>query len=295
MKPAPFTYHDPQRLSDAISLLASLDNPKVLAGGQSLVPMLNMRFVQPDHIIDLNKLPGLSDIEIVGDVLRVGAMCRQRDLELSPIVRSHCPIIREALLLVGHRQTRNRGTLGGSLCHLDPAAELVAVAAALDAVVTVAGPSRTRNIPFADFPAGFMMPAIGMDEIVTEVRFPLWPIGCGYSFIEFARRHGDFAIVSAAALLYEDADGRVIRVSLTLGGVGVGPLRMKDAERMMVGHRASGALFREAAESGGSIDALEDAHVTSAYRRRLAKALSRRALEQAHARASDTSRAGRAS
>src|SRR4051794_29615009 len=140
MKPPPFSYHDPRTLADAVALLGRLENAKLLAGGQSLMPMLNMRFVQPDHVIDLNRVEGLSYIGINDDTLAVGAMTRQRDLEFHEGVRSRCPILHEALLQVGHRQTRNRGTLGGSLCHLDPAAELVTVAAALDAVVSVAGP-----------------------------------------------------------------------------------------------------------------------------------------------------------
>src|SRR5207253_10891507 len=137
----------------------------------------------------------------------IGAMARQRDLEFSELVRHRCPLMGEAIRLVGHRQTRNRGTLGGSLCHLDPSAELVAVAATLDATVTVAGPDGSREIPFASFPVAYMTPAIEPNEILTAVRFPFWPQRHGHAFVEFARRHGDFAIVSAAALLEEDAAG----------------------------------------------------------------------------------------
>src|SRR6266566_4980285 len=140
MKPPPFRYHDPKTVSEAVGLLGSLENAKLLAGGQSLMPMLNMRFVLPDHIIDLNRVEGLSSIRETDGTLEVGAMTRQRDLEESDLVARCCPLMHEAIRLVGHRQTRNRGTLGGSLCHLDPAAELVAVAAALEATVTVSGP-----------------------------------------------------------------------------------------------------------------------------------------------------------
>src|SRR5918997_2459361 len=152
MKPPPFSYHDPRTLAEAVALLGRLENAKLLAGGQSLMPMLNMRFVQPDHVIDLNRVEGLSYIRVEGDVLDVGAMTRQRDLEFHDGVRSRCPILYEALLQVGHRQTRNRGTIGGSLCHLDPSAELVTVAAAMDATVTVQGPNGTRAVEFAAFP-----------------------------------------------------------------------------------------------------------------------------------------------
>src|SRR5437764_3376744 len=174
MKPPPFRYHDPKTVSEAVGLLASLENAKLLAGGQSLMPMLNMRFVLPDHIIDLNRVEGLSYIRATQGALDVGAMTRQRELEFSELVRTRWPIMHEALLQVGHRQTRNRGTIGGSLCHLDPAAELVSLAAGHDATVTVAGPKGHRELAFADFPVAYMTPAIELNEIVTGVRFPQW-------------------------------------------------------------------------------------------------------------------------
>src|SRR5712691_10686874 len=149
MKPPPFSYHDPRTVSEAVALLGRLDNAKLLAGGQSLMPMLNMRFVLPDHVIDLNRVEGLSFIAEAEGALEIGAMTRQRDLEFSDVVRRRCPLMAEGIALVGHRQTRNRGTLGGSLCHLDPAAELVAVAAGLDATVTVTGRNGERTFDFA--------------------------------------------------------------------------------------------------------------------------------------------------
>ena len=200
MKPPPFSYHDPQTVSEAVRLLGSLDNAKLLAGGQSLMPMLNFRFVLPDHVIDLNRVEGLSYIRESGDTLEIGAMTRQRELEFSNPARARWPIMHEALLQVGHRQTRNRGTIGGSLCHLDPAAELVTLATAYDATVTVVGPNGQREIAFADFPAAYMAPSIELNELVTAVRFPRWSPNHSYAFIEFSRRHGDFAITSAAVL-----------------------------------------------------------------------------------------------
>src|SRR6204780_3001664 len=146
MKPPPFSYHDPCTAADVVGLLGSLENAKLLAGGQSLMPMLNMRFVLPDHVIDLNRVDGLSTIRENGGAIEIGAMTRQRDIEYSDLVRERCPLMHEAISQVGHRQTRNRGTLGGSLCHLDPSAELVSVAAAVDAKVTVAGKDGTRSI-----------------------------------------------------------------------------------------------------------------------------------------------------
>src|SRR5256714_7633594 len=166
MKPPPFSYHDPRNVADAVGLLSRLENAKLLAGGQSLMPMLNMRYVLPDHIIDLNKIDALSYLRESNGVLEVGAMTRQRDLEFSDVVKARHPLIHEAILNVGHRQTRNRGTVGGSLCHLDPSAELVTVAAALDATVTVASPKGKRDIPFTEFPKGFMTTAVDADELL---------------------------------------------------------------------------------------------------------------------------------
>lgn len=284
MKPPRFSYHDPRSVSEAVGLLARLENARPLAGGQSLMPMLNMRLVAPDHVIDLNGVAGLAFMEMEPEALTVGAMTRQRELELDEQVRARCPLMHEAIRHVGHRQTRNRGTLGGSLCHLDPSAELVVVAAAMDAVVTVQGKDGPRTIPFAEFPAGLMTPALRPGELATAVRFALWRKGHGHAFVEFSRRHGDFAIVSAAALLEEDAQGRITRASLTLGGIAPAPVRIADVERMLTGSVPSMQLFREAAEACRKLEVMEDAHVSAAYRRQLAAVLSRRALEKAHER-----------
>ena len=284
MKPPRFDYHDPQTVPEVIALLGKLENARLLAGGQSLMPMLNMRLAAPDHIVDLNRVAELAYIREQGDALLIGAMTRQRDVEFDERVRARSPLMHEAVLQVGHRQTRNRGTIGGSLCHLDPSAELVAIAAAMDAIVTAQGPSGARDIPFAQFPAGLMTSALREGELVTSVRFPLWRKGHGHAFIEFSRRHGDFAIVSAAALLEEDGAGKITRASLTLGGIAPAPVRARDAEKTLAGARASAELFREAGEACRKLEAMEDVHVTAAYRRQLAAVLSRRALEKAHER-----------
>ncbi|MEA2824361.1 MAG: aerobic carbon-monoxide dehydrogenase medium subunit [Alphaproteobacteria bacterium] len=284
MKPPPFSYHDPRSVADAVGLLSRLENAKLLAGGQSLMPMLNMRYVLPDHIIDLNKIEALSYLRENNGALEVGAMTRQRDLEFSDAVKARFPLIHEAILNVGHRQTRNRGTVGGSLCHLDPSAELVTMAAAHDATVSVAGPGGTRDIPFADFPVAFMTPALEPNELLTTVKFPRWPTGHGYGFVEFARRHGDFAIASAAALLEMDSSGKIKRASLTLGGVAVGPVRMKNVEKALVGQTPSEDLFRQLCEECRKVDAIEDVHAPASYRQHLAAVLSRRALVAAHGR-----------
>ncbi len=284
MKPPVFSYHDPRTPAEVVDLLATLDNVKLLAGGQSLMPMLNMRFVLPDHVIDLNRIDGLAYIRESNGALEIGAMTRQRDLEFSDLIRSRCPLMHDAILQVGHRQTRNRGTLGGSLCHLDPAAELVAVAAALDAKVTVLGKSGMREIDFAAFPVAYMTSALQPDELLTSVTFPCWAAGHGYAFIEFSRRHGDFAIVSAAALLEEDKSGEVTRASLTLGGMGPAPIRAHDVERALLGRAMTEKSVREICESLRKIDAIDDIHAPANYRQQLAAVLSRRALLKAHER-----------
>ncbi len=282
MKPPAFSYHDPRTIADAVALLASLDNAKLLAGGQSLMPMLNMRYVLPDHVIDLNRVDGLSYIRETDSGLEIGAMTRQRDIEFSDLVRRRCPLMHEAIAQVGHRQTRNRGTLGGSLCHLDPAAELVAVAAALDAKVTIAGKAGTRAIDFAAFPVAYMTPALAPDELLAGASFPCWSERHGSAFVEFSRRHGDFAIVSAAALLEEDAAGKVTRASLTLGGMGPAPLRATDVERSLIGETIDNKRLRELCEPLRKLDAVDDIHAPASYRQQLATVLARRALAKAH-------------
>jgi carbon-monoxide dehydrogenase medium subunit len=284
MKPPPFSYHDPRTVPEAVELLGRLENAKLLAGGQSLMPMLNMRFVQPDHIIDLNRVEGLSYIRESNGAMEIGAMTRQRELEFSPVVGDGFPIMHEALLQVGHRQTRNRGTIGGSLCHLDPAAELVSLALTYDATVTIAGPKGQRDLPFAEFPVAYMTPAIEANEIVVGVRFPRWSPAHSYAFIEFSRRHGDFAITSAAVLLEVDRGGKITRAAITIGGMGTVPIRAREVEQAIVGELPNNELFRAACESCRKLEAIDDVHAPASYRQHLAAVLSRRALEKAHAR-----------
>lgn len=285
MKPPPFSYHDPQSVEDAVALLSQHENAKILAGGQSLMPMLNMRYVLPDHVIDLNKIDGLSYIREDGDAVEIGAMTRQRDLEFSDSVERLCPVMHEALQQIGHRQTRNRGTIGGSLSHLDPAAELPAVCAATDAVVYVQGPNGRREIPFAEFPAGYMTPSIELDEMVVGIRIPGWPAGHGYGFVEFARRHGDFAVASSAVLLEVGSDGKINRASVTIGGVGASPVRMTSIEEALIGEGGSEDRFRELCEACREIDAMGDVYASTEYRQHLATVMSRRALVKAYGRA----------
>jgi carbon-monoxide dehydrogenase medium subunit len=246
-----------------------------------------MRYVLPDHLIDLNRVDGLRYIRETNDAIEIGAMTLQRDIEFSDVVRKRCPLMHEAITQVGHRQTRNRGTLGGSLCHLDPAAELVAVAAALDAEISIAGKNGARNIDFAAFPVAYMTPALEPDELLTGARFPCWRRGHGFAFVEFSRRHGDFAIVSAAALIEEDKDGKLTRISLTLGGMGPAPVRAHEVERALMGENPEEKRLREICESLRSFEAVDDIHAPASYRQQLATVLSRRALLKAHERVAE--------
>lgn len=285
MKPPPFTYHDPRTVDEALALLSEKDNAKLLAGGQSLMPMLNMRFVLPDHVIDLNLAEGLSYIQEEPAGLLFGGMTRQREIEHSDTVSNRCPLMAEAIRNVGHRQTRNRGTIGGSLAHLDPSAELPTVCMAQDAVITVRKHGSSRDIEMRDFPEGYMTPAIGLDEMVTEIRLPLWPDGHGHAFEEFSRRHGDFAIASSAILLDVAEGGVITRASVTVSGVGPSPVRVESVEGGLAGQVGTAELFTEITEECRALDAMEDIHAPEWYRQHLAVVLTRRALGKAFSRA----------
>ena len=281
MKPPPFRYHDPATVAEAIELLARLDNALLLAGGQSLMPMLNFRVAAPDHLIDLGRIAPLAHIRIENDAGRFGAMTRQRDLEFSPEVAARFPIVREALAHVGHRQTRNRGTFGGSLCHLDPSAELVNMVALHDGVLVAAGPSGERRIAIADWVAGMMTNALAPGELLTGIEMAAWPAGHGYAFEEFARRRGDFAIAAVGCLVTTGPDGAIARAALCVSGLSPAPLRLGAAERLLTGQAPSPALFRAAAEQAGAIEVTDDAFVSGHYRAHLARVLTVRALARA--------------
>jgi carbon-monoxide dehydrogenase medium subunit len=286
MKPTPFEFHAPGTLDEALELMASLPNSRAIAGGQSLMPMLNMRLVMPDHIVDLNGIETLKGIRDLGATVSIGAMTRQRDLEFSDLLRARVPLLNEAILLVGHRQTRNRGTIGGSLCHLDPSAELPTVCMAMDAtLVAINGSGRRREIPMREFAVDLMTVSLDEDELLAEIHLTPWPAPHGYAFVEFGRRHGDFAIASAAVLLEMDNAGIVTRASLTLGGVGVVPIRLTAGEALLVGSACEAPLLDAVAAEVESCDALDDPAYPAAYRTRVARRLLRRALGVAIARA----------
>jgi carbon-monoxide dehydrogenase medium subunit len=284
MKPAPFDYVRPSSVAEALHLLSTLEGAKVLAGGQSLMPMLNMRFVQPDHVVDVSRLD-LSYIRLDGDRIRIGAATRQRDLEFSALVQEHAPLLVEALQHVGHVQTRNRGTIGGSLCHLDPSAEIPAVCMTMDADIVVQSEARgTRIIPMRQFPVAYMTSAIELDELVTEIQLPVWPKGHGYALEEFSRRRGDFAIASAAVLISFAGD-IVEQAAITIGGLATAPTRIPGAEQLLTGKKFMQLELEHAAALCGRLEAGSDTHASAEYRRQLAKVMASRALLRAVGRA----------
>jgi carbon-monoxide dehydrogenase medium subunit len=291
MKPAPFTYHRAGTLAEAAEMAASLDNARLLSGGQSLMAMMNLRYVAVDHLIDLNPVAEIAGIAIDGGRVTLGAMTRQRAVLESDALAACCPIIAEALGFVGHVQTRNRGTVGGSLAHLDPAAELPGLAALLDAEITLTKRDGARTVAMADFPQGYMTPDVDEGEILTAVAFDLWPAGHGWDFREFAQRHGDFAMAGVGSLMTLDAAGKVARAAVVLIGVDDGPLRLRDVEEMLTGEAPSDALFAAAAAMASARPMSADALVTETYRQHLSSVLVRRSLANACARATETGHA----
>ena len=281
----PFEYAAPETLEDALALLHEhRDEAKVLAGGQSLVPLLNYRLARPRVVVDINGLP-LDGVRVDDGRLRLGALVRHHQLEESDTIARHCPVLREAARLIGNVRVRTLGTLGGSLAHADPAAELPAVMAALDARLTVASASGRRSIAARDFVTGPLTTALAPDEIVTEVEVSTSPAR-GFAVEEFARRAGDFGLVVVVALVRVDRGGRVADARLALGGVADRPVRAAAAEEALRGQEPTAAVLAGAAEiARDRLDPPSDAFASGPYRRLLAGVLGRRALARAVARA----------
>jgi aerobic carbon-monoxide dehydrogenase medium subunit len=287
MKPPDFDYLVPRSVEEAIDALARRgDQAKVLAGGQSLVPLMNLRLASPAALVDVNELRELDYVRARDGGLAIGAVTRQSTLERSPLVAERLPILVEALGHVGHPAIRHRGTVGGSLAHADPAAELAAVMLALDAGVEARGPNGARQVAAADLVTGYLTTSLAPDELLVEVRVPSPPPGTGGAFVELARRYGDFAICGAAALVTLDSGGRCERVRLALCGAGPGPVRAHAAERALVGEPRWAAAIEAAAQRvGDEVDPPSDIHGSAGYRRKMAVVMARRALQQAAARA----------
>lgn len=285
MKPATFEYHDPATLSEATALLGRLgEDARVLAGGQSLVPLMNFRLARPAHLVDLNRVAELDFLSVEDGELHIGAMTRQRRLERSEEVAAGWPLLREATGFIGHVQIRNRGTVGGSLAHAFPSAELPVAMVTLDATVVLQREGGERTVAAEDFFFGTMTTALEPGELLREVRVPAPAAGSGASFQEVSRRYGDFALAGAAALVTLDRDGAVAGARLTL--TGAAPIRAQAAEETMRGQEPSEALFREAARRAvEGIEQDSDMHASAEYRRRACEVLARRALTEAASRA----------
>jgi len=283
MKLPSVEYEAPATVAEAAGLLAEYqDEASVLAGGQSLIPLLALRLARPAVLVDVNGVAELSGMARVNGHLAVGATTREYMAEESAEVAQAVPLLAAALPLIGHEAIRNRGTIGGSLAHADPAAELPAVARALDAELVVRSASETRVIPAADWFEGYLATARRPDEILTEVRFPVAASGTGAAFQEVARRHGDFAIVGLAAQLTLAEDGTITGARLAFSGVADVPVRAEEAEALLIGERPSQELFEEAARvATAGLEPPADLHGSSEYRKKVAAALVRRGLRTA--------------
>ncbi|HUC66487.1 MAG TPA: xanthine dehydrogenase family protein subunit M [Stellaceae bacterium] len=282
MKPAPFAYAAPKSVEEAAALLAAHGgDARLLAGGQSLVPMLNFRLLEPALLIDINRIAGLDGIAEIAGGLRLGALVRHRALETSPLVARRFPIIASAMAEVAHLAIRNRGTIGGSLAHSDPAAELPLLLVTLGGSVQARSVRGERTIAADDLFDGFLMTTLEHDELLTSAHFPALEPGTGWSFQEFSRRSGDFGIVSAAVTL-RVSDGVCSDARIGLGGVAGTPVRLRETESALIGARLDAASMDEAARAAAAIlDPPNDLHGTSAYRRHLATTLLKRGLSEA--------------
>ena len=281
MKPVPFEYHRPASLAETFDLLDRYgDDGRLLAGGQSLVPALNLRLAAPRAVIDINRIPDLDAIRVTGEGLVIGALARQEALERSPLVREHAPLIAAALPHVGHSAIRARGTFGGSLALADPAAELPACVVALGATIRVGRRGGTRDIAADDFFRGIYTTALGPGEIVTEILVPRPAAGWRWGFDELARRHGDFALVGVAAGVRVES-GVVAETRLVFIGVGTRPVRARRAEAALAGRRADAEALAAAGRAlDGDLDPPGDVHGSPALRRHLARVLLARVVSR---------------
>ena len=288
MKPAPFRYACPRSVDEALALLqAGGDETKVLAGGQSFVPLLNLRIASVESVVDLNRLDDLAYITRDNDTLCIGAMTRHRQMEVSDEIRAAQPLLCRAAAEVGHLAIRNRGTIGGSLVHADPAAEWPLVAAALDAQFVLRSQDNSRTVSAREFFLAPLMTAIEPNEILCEVRFPVAPVGAVWGFQELCRRPGDFAIVAIACQLTLDDGGTCSAASLAVGGAHSTPLYVAEVEPILIGSQGDAAVMTAAAEkAAAAVDPSGDVHGSADYRRRMVKVLTQRALKEAWAQKS---------
>ena len=287
MKPPRFQYCAPHLLDEAITLLSQYgEDAKVLAGGQSLIPLLNMRLAGPAYLVDINHLTELQYIEPEDGYLAIGATVRQRHVEHSLLVQQRHPLLIEVVRHIGHMQIRNRGTIAGSIAHADPAAELPTLLTCVNGEVVAQSSQGERVIKAEDFFTGYLSTALKPEELVTEIRFPWLAPQAGWAFMEFARRSGDYALVGAAAVVTPTLDDRCLSVHLAFQGVAGAPVRMRDVENMLTGTTLDEQTVQEAADRARTCvsDDIEDVHATVEYRRTLVTELTKRVLKAAWAR-----------
>jgi CO/xanthine dehydrogenase FAD-binding subunit len=282
VKPVKFDYHAPTSLGEAVALLQRYGgDAKILAGGQSLMPLLNFRLSRPAALVDLNRIPSLAYIREHDGQVRLGAMTRQRTIEFSPVVARRLPLLSEATRWVGHLPIRTRGTIGGSIAHADPSAEYPAVLTALEGEVVASGPKGERVVKAKDLFLTYLTTSLESDEVLAEIRLPVMPMGAGFALEEFARRHGDFAIVAIAAMVVLDA-ARCKQARLATAGAGPVPLRLRAAEEILERDGVTDAAIDAAARHAAELVSPDsDIHASADYRRHLTMVLTRRALKRA--------------
>ena len=283
MKPSAFEYLAPETVEEAIDLLGRYgEEAKILAGGQSLVPIMNFRLGRPEVLIDINRIKELDYIKEEGDELVIGALTRERDLELSPRVQKRCPLLAKAISFIGHVPIRNRGTIGGSLVHADPSSEIPTATCALDAKMRVVGPSGERILGPEEFFLTYLTTSLEPSEMLVEVRVPAFPEKTGWSFTELSRRSGDFAIVGVASILFMEDGDLCKEARISLGGVASTPVRAEEAEELLSGETMTESLIDKAAlEAVEVTDAESDYHASDEYRREMARVFVRRGLREA--------------
>ena len=284
MKAPPFTYHRPDTLDDALALLAEHgDDAKILAGGQSLIPLMGLRMGRPEHVVDIGRIPGLADITVDdAGAVTFGALVRHEQANTSELVAAHAPLIAETMPWVAHRAIRTRGTVLGSIAHGDPAAEMPAVVIATGATLVATSASGRREIAATDFFEGYLDTALRADEILTEVTFPAWPTNTAGSVVEVARRHGDYALVGLVTRLEVGADNVITDAALAFFGAGATAIRVPVAEETLVGAPAAADTFATAAQIVSSeLNPPADIHGSTHYRKHLAGTLTRRGLDAA--------------
>jgi CO/xanthine dehydrogenase FAD-binding subunit len=286
MKAAPFEYSRPADIDEACAMLASDENARVIAGGQTLVPMMAMRLARPTRLVDINRIAGLSYIRAEGDTIAIGATTRQCDLERDALVARHLPLMAKALPWIGHAATRARGTIGGSLANADPAAEQALIAVTLDAVLNYREAGKSAEIKARDFFTGPMVTALPPSACLTGLRIPVWRGKVGIGFHEVNARRSDFAFVSATAQVELGADGTCKRIAIGVGAATDLPIRLDSAEQQLTGTALDEAKVKDAVTAAlADIDALDDLHASAAYRKRVAVSLACRAVVDARSSA----------